>query len=286
MTESDRRSQLTRFLKSCRARIAPAEAGLPESSERRRTAGLRREEVAALAGVSVTWYTWLEQGRDIQTSAEVLERLARTFRLTPDEREYLFELVQHRPPPLKNEEESKIDPAVNRMICSINVPAMLINIRWDILYWNDLAKRTFRDFGKLPPHQRNILKHLFTAPEYRKDPRLFEDMARRWVSNVRLDFARAAGDPEFDALIEELSEMCPVFRRAWANPSSVAHNEGVNDFKVPNIGRLTLEHTAYFIEGAPNLQLLMFSPYDAESGAALARLRDGTFSKKTSANVA
>ena len=286
MTYPTDRAQLTRFLKSCRARIAPSEAGLPEYSERRRTAGLRREEVAALAGVSVTWYTWLEQGRNIQTSAEVLERLSRTFQLTGDERKYLFELVHHRPPPLKGEDGEALDPAVRRMISSLNLPSLLTNIRWDILHWNDLAAKVFRDYGGLAPDDRNILRYLFTAPEFRKDPHEFEKFAYRWLSTVRLDYARSAGDPAFTALIEELSDLCPVFERAWANPSSVARNEGVNQFTVPKIGCMTLEHTAYSIEGSPCLRLLIFAPADAESTTRLDALRQAVTSKKKRAKVA
>ena len=286
MTNSADRTQLSRFLKSCRRRISPSEAGLPDYSERRRTAGLRREDVAALAGVSVTWYTWLEQGRNIQTSAEVLERLSRTFRLTGDERKYLFELVQHRPPPLKGDDDDELDPAFRRMVASLNLPSLLTNIRWDILHWNDLAAKVFRDFGSLAPDDRNILRHLFTAPEYRKDPREFEKLAYRWLSTVRLDYARSAGDPAFLALIEELSAMCSVFERAWANPSSVARNEGINQFIVPKLGSLTLEHTAYSIEGSPFLRLLIFAPNDAESAARLAALRRTACSKKSQTKVA
>jgi len=286
MTNSTDRTQLSRFLKSCRARIAPSEAGLPGYSERRRTTGLRREEVAALAGVSVTWYTWLEQGRNIQTSADVLERLSRTFQLTGDERKYLFELVQHRPPPLKGDNDEALDPAARRMVASLNLPSLLTNIRWDILHWNDLAAKVFRDFGGLAADNRNILRYLFTAPEYRKDPREFEKLAYRWLSTVRLDFARSGGDPAFAALIEELSAMCPVFERAWANPSSVARNEGVNQFVVSKIGKLTLEHTAYSIEGSPCLRLLIFAPNNAESAAGLDALRQTDTPKRSQPKVA
>ncbi|HKJ73058.1 MAG TPA: helix-turn-helix transcriptional regulator [Alphaproteobacteria bacterium] len=286
MTSFARRAQLSRFLKNCRARIAPTEAGLPEYSARRRTTGLRREEVAALAGVSVTWYTWLEQGREIQTSADVLERLSRTLRLNCDEREYLFELVQRRPPPLKNDEDDGLDPAISRMIQKLPLPSLLTNIRWDILQWNDLSVKVFRDFSKLAPDDRNILRYLFTAPEYRTDEQEFERLARRWLSNVRLDYARAAGDPAFDALIDELSSICPVFRRVWADPCTVSRNEGINSFFVPKIGNLTLEHTYYSIEGSPCPRLLIFAPYDDESADLLAKLRTQSRMKKNSPQVA
>jgi transcriptional regulator with XRE-family HTH domain len=287
MTYSAGRAQLTRFLKNCRARIAPSEAGLPAHSERRRTAGLRREEVAALAGVSVTWYTWLEQGRNIQTSAEVLERLSRTFQLNNDERNYLFELVHHRPPPLKSDGDDELDPAVRRMVSSLNLPSLLVNIRWDILHWNSRAATVFREFGGLPPDRRNLLRYLFTAAEFREDPHEFEKLAHRWLSAVRLDYARSAGDPVFDALIEELSAMCPVFKRAWVDPSSVARSEGVGQVVVPKIGSLTLEHMAYSIEGgSPCMRLLIFTPGNAESAAKLAALGQAGSPKRKPTKVA
>ena len=129
------RRQLIDFLKGCRARLTPTQVGLPDTN-RRRTPGLRREDVAALAGVSVTWYTWLEQGRDIQVSADVLERISSTLRMSPDEREYLFALVQHRPAPPTSARVEGVSPATTRMLDSLAVPAIVLTARWDVIGWN------------------------------------------------------------------------------------------------------------------------------------------------------
>src|SRR5690606_19884451 len=129
---------LSEFLKSCRGRVSPSDVGLPEA-DRRRTPGLRREDVAALAGVSVTWYTWLEQGRDIHVSAAVLERISATMQLSKDEREYLFALVQHRPAPPLAGHDADASSAVRRMIDTLAVPAIVITARWDVVAWNSLS---------------------------------------------------------------------------------------------------------------------------------------------------
>src|SRR5512146_1634846 len=143
------RRQLIDFLKGCRARLTPAQVGLPDTN-RRRTPGLRREDVAALAGVSVTWYTWLEQGRNIQVSADVLERISQTLRMSADEREYLFALVQHRPAPPIQQNKNEVSPTLVRMLDSLGVPAIVMTARWDVVAWNRLA-RVFRDYDKLSP---------------------------------------------------------------------------------------------------------------------------------------
>jgi transcriptional regulator with XRE-family HTH domain len=152
------RRQLIDFLKGCRARLTPTQVGLPDTN-RRRTPGLRREDVAALAGVSVTWYTWLEQGRDIQVSADVLERISTTLRMSPDEREYLFALVQHRPAPPTPARTEIVSPAIRRMLDALAVPAILLTARWDVIAWNSLIK-VIRDYGALPAERRNLLRIL------------------------------------------------------------------------------------------------------------------------------
>ena len=137
------RRQLIDFLKGCRARLSPAQVGLPDTN-RRRTPGLRREDVAALAGVSVTWYTWLEQGRKIQVSADVLARVCTTLRMTADEREYLFALVQHRPAPPVSTRTTEASPTLLRMIESLAVPVIVMTARWDVIAWNQIGRASCR----------------------------------------------------------------------------------------------------------------------------------------------
>jgi transcriptional regulator with XRE-family HTH domain len=146
--------QRAQFLRTCRARIQPGDLGLP-APQRRRTEGLRREDVAALSGVSVAWYTWLEQGREMRVSDEVLERISHTFRLSGDERTYLFSLVQHRPPRISIDSTSgELPPEVARTIGELPWPAIVTNLRWDVLAWNRLNTLLYRDYTQIPAAQR------------------------------------------------------------------------------------------------------------------------------------
>src|ERR1700759_3290271 len=135
MSSTQQRVQLSDFLKSCRARTSPTAVGLIPA-ERRRSKGLRREDVAALAGLSATWYTWLEQGRDVHPSEQILERLSAALGLSAAERDYLFMLAQRRPPPLSPAHGEALRPAVQRTLDTLNVPALVHTRRWDVIAWN------------------------------------------------------------------------------------------------------------------------------------------------------
>lgn len=266
-SQDAQRRQLIDFLKGCRARLTPGEVGLPDTN-RRRTPGLRREDVAALAGVSVTWYTWLEQGRNIQVSADVLERISQTLRMSADEREYLFALVQHRPAPPIVTRTNEVTPTVSRMLDALGVPAIVMTARWDVIAWNSLA-RVFRDYDKLLPEKRNLLRLLLVDDDsYKGDPAAFETMARRVLSKFRVDYSQTPDDPSFDELIEELSARCPIFHRLWSRPEVVGRSEAVAFH--PLFGGLTLEHSSYVPEGSPGLRLVIFVPYD---DASIVKLR-------------
>ena len=272
MTLTSQRAQLSKFLKNCRARIAPSEVGLPEP-DRRRTAGLRREDVAALAGVSVTWYTWLEQGRDVHVSANVLERISGTLRLSEEERDYLFTLAQNRPPPLAPGRTTEVNQAIWRMIEALDVPAIVMTMRWDVVAWNSMVAKVFRDYAVMAPEERNLLRILFTSPRYRVDQSEYEEMAHRVVAKLRVDYSQANGDPEFEALIEELNENSPTFRAAWKTPEVMGRSYGINVVRHPTHGKIAFEHTSYVPEGHPTLRLVMFVPRDAESTAKVEAIR-------------
>jgi transcriptional regulator with XRE-family HTH domain len=271
MTSATQRAQLSEFLKNCRARLQPAAVGLPQAT-RRRTPGLRREDVAALAGLSATWYTWLEQGRDVRASDRILESLSRTLRLSPEERDYLFSLAQSRPAPLQPSQPQDVPETVKRTLDALNVPAEVINPRWDVVYWNPMVKRCFRDYDALPPERRNLMRILMTSPEYQEDPVEYEAMARRIIAKLRVDYSQAAGDASFDALIEELNEVSPMFRELWRSPEIRSRSEGVHLLKHPQLGGITFEHTSYVVEGVPSLRVVIFSPHDSESAAKIAQL--------------
>ena len=258
--QDTQRRQLIDFLKGCRARLTPMQVGLPDTS-RRRTPGLRREDVAALAGVSVTWYTWLEQGRDIQVSADVLERICSTLRMSPDEREYLFALVQHRPaPPVATRTES-VSPTLARMLDALAVPAIVMTARWDVIAWNRLTLKIFRDYAELPRQRRNLLRILLVEDEtYQQDSVAYEAMARRILAKFRIDYSQTPDDPAFEELIADLSASCPIFRRLWRQPEVVGRSEAIAYH--PRFGGMTFEHSSYVPEGSPTLRLVVFVPYD------------------------
>jgi transcriptional regulator with XRE-family HTH domain len=261
------RRQLIDFLKGCRARLTPTQVGLPDTN-RRRTPGLRREDVAALAGVSVTWYTWLEQGRDIQVSADVLERISTTLRMSPDEREYLFALVQHRPAPPTPARTETVSPAMKRMLDALAVPAIVLTARWDVIAWNSLIK-VIRDYGALPLERRNLLRILLVDDEiYRQDEALYEATARRILAKFRVDYSQAPGDPAFEELIADLSASCPIFDRLWGLAEVVGTHEAIVTH--PRAG-LTFEHSSYVPEGYPKQRLIIFTPCNE---ASVAKVRE------------
>jgi transcriptional regulator with XRE-family HTH domain len=163
-----------------------ANTGRLTDTNRRRTPGLRREDVAALAGVSVTWYTWLEQGRKIQVSADVLERVCTTLRMTADEREYLFALVQHRPAPPAAGCATEVSPTLARMLDALGVPALVMTARWDVIAWNRLMSQAFRHYERLAPEDRNLLRILLMDDTYQHDQvALRDDGAPRVVEVSR-----------------------------------------------------------------------------------------------------
>lgn len=267
-----RREELSRFLKSARARISPADVGLPPG-DRRRTRGLRREEIASLAGMSVTWYTWFEQGRDVQLSAAMLERLSATLKLNAEEREFLFSLAQHRPAPLKADIDKTVSPGVRRVLDTVGVPALVIALDWTVIGWNQLYVRVFRDYAALPPEERNLFKILLLTPQYQQDDESFRAMARRLIARFKWDYGRAQDERTFEKTIEELEKCSPIFHEFWQSSDIVAHFEGTHTADVPGIGRIVFHHTSYAVERSPSERLVLFAPADDESAEKLKALR-------------
>jgi transcriptional regulator with XRE-family HTH domain len=262
--------QRTAFLRSCRARINPSDLGLPVP-QRKRTEGLRREDVAALAGVSVSWYTWLEQGRDMRVSDDLLERICQTFKLSEDERMYLFSLVQRRPPRLHH---ARVEaPAeIVRMIHGVTAPAVVMNLRWDVLAWNRLNSLIFRDYGDSPASERNLIEILFKHPGFYKDEVEFERMARRVLAKLRVDYSKSGEDPRFEAMIRRLETQSPVFRRIWRTPEINVRSYGIHRFTHPRYGDLAFEHTSYVPEGHPTVRVVICTPDDHATRQAVAQL--------------
>ncbi len=243
------------FLRDRRASLAPT-----PGQRRRRTPGLRREEVASRAGVSVTWYTWLEQGRGGPPSSAVLERLALALELDASGREILFLLAQQRPPPLRRAPVSQVTPAVQRVLDAlVNSPAFVRTPSWDVVAWNAAALAVLGDYRAVPVEERNILRRLFGNPAFTASPE-GEAYARAALAVFRVDVARAGGSPEAVALVEELQAASPDFRRLWAENQMHSHASGSKHFDHPGVGRFTVDYAAFAVEGDEGLTMVVFTP--------------------------
>ena len=262
-TDAHRR-QLSEFLKNCRQRLTPEELGLPTGG-RRRTPGLRREDVAALAGVSVTWYTWLEQGRDIQVSAKVLDQISVTLRLSPEERDYLYSLAQRRPaPPLAND-NIEVSETLTRLIDSVDFPALVMTERWDVVASNTVNDFMFLDFMNRPPEQRNLLRILVENVDYQQPPEVYEAVMSSVVPKFRVDYSHSANTEYFEELVDELLESCPAFKEHWEAPEYEFSRAGISEERHSELGKVRYEFSTYIPEGNPLLRVMFCAPLDAES---------------------
>lgn len=261
--------QRSQFLRRCRLRLNPEDVGLP-ANLRSRTGGLRREDVAALSGVSTSWYAWLEQGRDIRVSDAVLERISQALRLTEDERTYLYSLVQQRPPRLPKDTGSDAPPDVLRMIHSLPHPAVVMNLRCDILAWNATNSALYFDFGKLPPDQRNLLEMLVTRPASHLTPAQLENAVRRLIGRLRFDYSKCADDPRFEALFKRLIASSPLFARLWRVPDVALNAFGIHTIQHARFGLITFEHTSYVPDGHPYIRVVVCTPENAAARRAVA----------------
>jgi transcriptional regulator with XRE-family HTH domain len=268
-----RRDELADFLRKRRASLQPDEVGLP-SGGRRRTPGLRREEVAQLAGVGATWYTWLEQGRDVRASLEVLEALSRALRLTPAERIHLILLGRGEEAPSSPAPAEKVSPAVKRLIENLGPnPAYVIGRRWDYLAWNKAATVLFGDLGKIPRPQRNHVWLMFTDPSRREMFRDWGQGARLCVAKFRADSARHIGDPGFEELIAALRKTSPEFCKEWKRHEVAHGGGGLKILRHPVEGTMVFEHASFNPTETPDQRLVLYTPVpEQDTSAKLARL--------------
>lgn len=267
--EGARTGALGAFLRARRARIAPG----PEAAGRRRTPGLRREEVAARAGVSVTWYTWLEQGRGGAPSAEVLERLARALALDEAGREMLFLLAQQRPPTVRARPTAAPSPAVQAVLDGmVASPALVKTPTWDVVAWNAAAAAVLTDYAALPPGERNALRLLFGDGRVREHLPDWEAVAAAAVGVFRVDVARMGGSAEAEALAAELRATNADFRRLWAENEARGHGDGLKRMNHPVAGPLNLHYAAFAVDGADGLTMVVYTPASAEDAAKIQRL--------------
>jgi PAS domain-containing protein len=241
---------------------------------RRRTPGLRREEVARLADVGVSWYTWLEQGRDIHVSEPLLERLAAALRLSSSERAHLFELAHGRPAARREKAPSAVGEALQRILDAHPYPALVATRRWDILGWNDAACILYGDLASLSPEERNGLWSMFMNPERRAQMPNWEAAVRTAVAGFRGYAARAADRTEFDALVAKLSRVSPDFVRFWNEHHVLEVRDGRKMLTHREVGLLEFEHvTLHQIDAEGNaLGVIFYSPRPGESTTRARRL--------------
>jgi transcriptional regulator with XRE-family HTH domain len=252
------------FLRSRRTRLDPASFGF---SGRRRTPGLRREEVAQRAHISPTWYTWLEQGRGGAPSAEVLDRIAGALMLTDAEREHLFMLGLGRPPEVRYRSVEGVNPRMQRVLDSLDAsPAIIKTPTWDVVAWNRAAAVVLTDYGALPPNQRNILQFLFRNPAVRAKQHDWESVARFVVGSFRADVARAGLVSEVGELVDELCRVSPEFDALWRDNEIHSHQdgEGVKRLMHPTLGLVELEYSAFSVDGRPDLGMIVYTPLDRD----------------------
>jgi len=252
------RRALGDFVRAQRAKLSPAMFGL-EDGARRRTPGLRREEVAQLCGMSATWYTWIEQGREVSVSPTTLARLAKILRLSRAERAYLFELAGKRDSAEPGyREPADLPPALDEILKSFTQPAYLLDRAWDARAWNEPAARLF--VGWLDADApRNLLRYIFLGPAAKKLISDWDHRARRVLAEFRADYSRHLDDPVLRTLVAELRERSPMFARIWEEQSVIGREGGERSFNHPQDGKLSYEQITFNLASRPDFKLVLLA---------------------------
>ncbi|MES4901930.1 MULTISPECIES: helix-turn-helix transcriptional regulator [unclassified Streptomyces] len=268
-----RRPELAAFLRTRRARVTPADVGMAPGL-RRRTPGLRREEVAQLSGVGVTWYTWLEQGRPINVSAQVLDAVARTLRLDQAEREHLYHLAEVPYAPDREGQAQTVSPEVQGIIDAIDpLPAVVYNARYDLLALNAAYKTLFPSLAVAPPAERNALWQLFSHPGCCS---MFINRANElplMVATLRGGYGRHVGEPAWEDFINRLLGLSEEFARMWHSGDVAPPGSRIKLVRHASVGDLRLISTSLVIQGAPESRVVVYTPSDEQSRVLLDRLR-------------
>jgi transcriptional regulator with XRE-family HTH domain len=252
-------NSLGTYLKDRRAKLDPTAFGFP--LKRRRTPGLRREEVAQRANVSATWYTWLEQGRGGAPSADVLDRIARAMMLTDVEREHLFLLGLGRPPEVRYRAPEGISPRLQRVLDTLEYsPAFIRTATWDVIAWNRAAAAVLTDYSTLPDGQRNVLRMMFRDSRVRAAQPKWQSVARYVVGSFRADVARAGAARNVQSLVDELCATSPEFAAMWRDNDVQGHGDGVKVLHHPIAGPLSMEFSAFAVDGRPDLNMVIYNP--------------------------
>lgn len=258
--EDTRRRELGAFLRSRRERLSPSDTGIA-AGQRRRTPGLRREEVAMIAGVGTTWYTWLEQGRDVRPSVEVLSALCQALRLDAAEQRHLFTLAGRHQPERRRIGPARVEGPLLHMLQSLVLqPAYVVGPRWDVLAWNDAAVVIFGDYGLLEGDARNIIHGVFTDPQRRHLLVDWEQLARATLAAFRAESAKYTGDPDFERLIALMMRSSPEFREWWPQRDVVHRLSGLKHLRHPVAGSMTFEHMSLSIDDGSDMRLIVYTP--------------------------
>jgi transcriptional regulator with XRE-family HTH domain len=262
-----KRKELGEFLTAMRQRGTPEEYGFP-SGARRRTQGLRREEVAQLAGISATWYTWIEQGREVNVSAEALERLATALKLSKSERSYLFDMTDRRDPQAHMLEADTAPETLINMLNNIQIPAYIMGRTWDLLAWNTAASQLFTgwlDSAEPSDMRPNLLRFVFlnnNAKQFnaKKFVVEWEMRARRLVAEFRADCRSRLEEPELKRLVNELSQASGDFERFWKQHDVLERQGGQRQFNHPTEGLISYSQVTLRPVEQEQLKLVLLQP--------------------------
>jgi transcriptional regulator with XRE-family HTH domain len=266
--ERQRIQELGDFLRTRRDRLLPEQVGLPAGG-RRRTPGLRRTEVAQLAGVSVDWYTWLEQGRPISVSIQVLESLVQALRLNANEREHLFFLAHQQPPPDTTPPRETVSATLQHFLDHHEVsPAFAIGARWDLVAWNESARVVLHDFSQMTARERNVVWMTFASATHRQLVIDWEQHARRILAQFRTSYGRFPDDPWLTELIKDLLAISPEFRAWWSDHEVLRGPEGKKELNHPQVGHLVFEHLMLQVYDVPDLKVVVYTPTDEANTSA------------------
>ncbi|MFJ6082497.1 helix-turn-helix transcriptional regulator [Streptomyces sp. NPDC092369] len=268
-----RRHELAAFLRHRREHITPEQVGLPRGS-RRRTPGLRREEVAHLSAVGVTWYTWLEQARDIQVSVQVLDALARTLLLDPSERAHVFQLAGAVDPTPATSCAS-ITPSLRAVLDQLEpIPASVQNSRYDILAYNRTYGLLLCDLEEVPAEDRNCMILSYTNPEWQSSIVHLADAQRTMAARFRASMAGHLAEPTWKTLLKRLRAESEDFREAWERHEIVEHRGKRKEFRNRYVGRVTVDHTDLWLGPQVGPRMVTYLPADEESRRRLERLHE------------
>lgn len=264
-------SLLGAYLRERRTRLDAVALGY--AGGRRRTPGLRREEVAQRAGMSATWYSWLEQGRGGAPSAHALDRLAEALMLTAVEREHMFLLALGRPPQVRYQPPGGVTPRLQYVLDALGAcPAMIRTATWDVVAWNRAAAAVFTDYGALPSAERNVLRLIFLDPRARTFNFNWEGVARFIVGVFRSDAARAGAAAAVQPLVDELCAKSPDFATMWRESEVNSACEGVRRLCHPELGEIALEFSTFAVDGRVDLAMLVYTPVSADDAARIRAL--------------